>query len=90
MLTFTSSNPAEVPMILTNKGPIMPFKPVADSGCELCIITKAQADASQLSSRPLAEDELSIMNIEGDKTSCFIGRTEPVSVCFGCGTADEI
>jgi hypothetical protein len=34
MLTFTSSNPATVPMIMTNKGPVMPFKPVADSGCE--------------------------------------------------------
>jgi hypothetical protein len=43
-----------------------------------------------LSYRPLAEDEFNIINIEDDKTSCFIGRTEPVSVCFGYGTADEI
>ncbi|KAF6255809.1 hypothetical protein COO60DRAFT_1702638 [Scenedesmus sp. NREL 46B-D3] len=77
MLTFTSVEPSEVPMILTNKGPIMPFKSVADSGCEPNIITRAQADASQLFYRPLKEGELHIMNIEGDATSCFIGRTEP-------------
>jgi hypothetical protein len=90
MLTFTSSDPAQVPMILTNKGPVMPFKTVADSGCEPCIITRAQADASQISYRPLAEGKLNIVNIEGDKTSCFIGRTEPVSVSFGHGTAHEV
>jgi hypothetical protein len=77
-------------MILTNKGPVMPFKPVADSGCEPNIMTRAQAKASQLSYRPLREGELNIINIEGDDTSCFIGRTEPVSVVFGYGTAHEV
>jgi hypothetical protein len=89
MLTFTSSDAAEMPMIFTNKGPTMPFTPVADSGCEPCILTRAQAEAGQISWRPLTAGELNIMSIEGDKTSCFISRTEPVSVCFGYGTAHK-
>jgi hypothetical protein len=82
MLTFTSSKPATAPMIVTNKGLIMSFKPVADSGCEPNIMTLAPAQASQIYYRPVKEGELNIVNIEGDDTSCFIGRTEPVSMCL--------
>jgi hypothetical protein len=90
MLTFTGTEPANMPMIVTDKGPVMPFKPVADSGCEPNIMTRAQADACQLYYRPLKEGELNIMTIEGNDTSCFIGRTDPVSVVFGYGTDNEV
>ncbi|KAF6263663.1 hypothetical protein COO60DRAFT_1489326, partial [Scenedesmus sp. NREL 46B-D3] len=62
------------------------------SGCDPNIMTRAQADASQISYRPLKEGELNIMNIEGDDTSCFIGGTEPSSLTCsstGQGTNEE-
>ncbi|WIA20210.1 hypothetical protein OEZ85_006053 [Tetradesmus obliquus] len=57
-----------------------------DSGCEPNIMTRAQADACQLYYRPLKEGELNIMTIEGNATSCFIGRTDPdPPACSGTG-----
>ncbi|WIA41015.1 hypothetical protein OEZ86_004654 [Tetradesmus obliquus] len=57
-----------------------------DSGCEPNIMTRAQADACQLYYRPLKEGELNIMTIEGNATSCFIGRTDPdPPACSGSG-----
>jgi hypothetical protein len=91
MHTFISHDPASCPMLRTNRGTFMPDKPVADSGCIPSIMSEGQAKKLGFHIyRFKADDTPKVVNIEGSPAERYIGRTEQVSVVFGCGTATEV
>jgi hypothetical protein len=91
MHSFIAHDPALTPMLRTSRGTFMPDKAVSDTGCIPSIISEGQAKRLGYYIHRYKEGEnAKVVNIEGAPAERFIGYTEPVSVVFGCGTADEV